>query len=140
VYPGDELTISKHRFRLEYTPTTSRSADAEVDELHEDIMRFSLLERAGLTKQGDKAAQSARRPKQESEDDKALDHLNIPVAKSDQSEADDLKPSKSSLSLGEESIESVSPSTSAHDLSDEEFLKIVAEEENKKKSRPKKPG
>jgi pSer/pThr/pTyr-binding forkhead associated (FHA) protein len=140
VYPGDELAISKHRFRLEYTPTTARSADAEVDELHEDIMRFSLLERAGLTKHGDRSTESPRRPKRPAnDDDNAMDRLNIPVAQSDQGDANDSRPSKSSLSVGEEAVEAVSPSTSAHDLSDEEFLKIVAEEERKKKATPKKP-
>jgi adenylate cyclase len=137
VYPGDELSISKHRFRLEYTPTTARSADAEVDELHEDIMRFSLLERAGLTKQGDRANQSARRPKRGTEQDDGMDQLNIPVAKSDQDDGDDSRPSKSSLSLGEEAIESVSPGSPAQELSDEEFLKIVSDEELKKKGPPK---
>ena len=45
---------------MDYTPTTARSADAEVDDLHEDIMRFSLLERAGLTKQGEPTKETAR--------------------------------------------------------------------------------
>jgi adenylate cyclase len=142
VYPGDELTISKHRYRLEYTPTTARSADAEVDELHEDIMRFSLLERAGLTKQGDKATQTPRRAaKLKSDEDQAADYLNIPVAKSESGEDDDMsRPGKSSVSLGEEAVEAVSPSASAHDLTDEEFLKIVAEEQAKKKqAQQKKP-
>ena len=143
VYPGDELCISKHRFRLDYTPTTARSADAEVDELHEDIMRFSLLERAGLTKQGDKSKTAARRPaKLKSDEDEAFDLLNVPVAKADQGEGDDAdstpKPGKSSISLGEEAIEVVSPGASADDLSDEEFMKIVAEEEKKKKAQQKK--
>jgi adenylate cyclase len=141
VYPGDELTISKHRYRLEYTPTTARSADAEVDELHEDIMRFSLLERAGLTKKGDKAEQAARRPaKPKSETDQPFDHLNIPLAKADQGVDEDgvSRPSKSSVSLGEEEIDSVAPAASADDLSDDEFLKIVAEE-TKKKAQKKRP-
>lgn len=144
VYPGDELSISKHRFRLEYTPTTARSADADVDELHEDIMRFSLLERAGLTKQGDKSKTAARRPaKLKSDEEEAFDLLNVPVAKSDQpGEGDDAdstpKPGKSSILLGEEAVETVSPAASADDLSDEEFMRIVAEEEKKKKAKQKK--
>jgi adenylate cyclase len=142
VYPGDELTISKHRYRLEYTPTTARSADAEVDELHEDIMRFSLLERAGLTKKGDKATQSPRRPaKTNADEDQSLDHLSIPVAKSNEDNDDGTpRPSKSSLSLGEEDIENVSPASSAHDLSDDEFLKIISEEQHKAKAKNKRPG
>jgi pSer/pThr/pTyr-binding forkhead associated (FHA) protein len=139
IYPGDELSISKHRFRLEYTPTTARSADAEVDELHEDIMRFSLLERAGLSKPGEQTHESPRRPKRGSNEDNAMDHLNIPVARSHQEDPNDPRPSKSSLSMGEESVEAVSPPTSARDLSDEEFLKLVADEERKKKTPPKKP-
>jgi adenylate cyclase len=144
VYPGDELSIAKHRYRLDYTPTTSRSADADVDELHEDIMRFSLLERAGLTKQGDKSKTAPRRPaKLKSDEDQAFDLLNVPVAKSDQpGEGDDAdstpKPGKSSISLGEEAVEIVSPAASADDLSDDEFMKIVAEEEKKKKAQQKK--
>jgi adenylate cyclase len=145
VYPGDEVSISKHRYRLDYTPTTSRSADAEVDELHEDIMRFSLLERAGLTKQGDKSKTAARRPaKLKSDEDEAFDLLNVPVAKADEhgegNDADSTpKPGKSSISLGEEAIEVVSPAASADNLSDEEFMKIVADEEKKKKAQQKKP-
>ena len=141
VYPGDELTISKtHRFRLDYTPTKARSADVEVDELHADIMRFSLLERAGLTKQGDKAKTAPRRPKTD-DDAKAIEFLgHTPVAKpagEHDDHVDMAKPAgKSSSSLSEEDdIESVSPATSAHDLSDDEFLKIVAEEEAKKKAK-----
>lgn len=144
VYPGDELSIAKHRYRLDYTPTTARSADADVDELHEDIMRFSLLERAGLTKQGDKSKTAARRPaKLKSAEDEAFDLLKVPMAKADQhGEGDDAdstsKPGKSSISLGEEAIEIVSPAASADNLSDEEFMKIVAEEERKKKATEKK--
>ena len=143
VYPGDELSIAKHRYRLDYTPTTSRSADAEVDELHEDIMRFSLLERAGLTKQGDKSKTAARRPaKLKGDENEALDLVNVPMAKTDQpgDEDDDGSPSKSSISLGEEAIEAISPTSSADDLSDEEFLRIVEEEEKKKKAKDKKSG
>ncbi len=140
IYPGDELTIAKHRYRLDYTPTTARSADAEVDELHEDIMRFSLLERAGLTKQGDKSKQTPRRPAPaKSAADEALDLLGTPVARA-AGEGDDSKsPSKSSTSLSEEAIEVVTPASSADDLSDEDFMKIVAEEEKKKKGQAKKP-
>lgn len=143
VYPGDELSIAKHRYRLDYTPTTSRSADVEVDELHEDIMRFSLLERAGLTKQGDKSKAAARRPaKLKGDADEALDLVNVPLAKADQPGEDDSSasdhPSKSSISLGEEAVEAISPAASADDLSDEEFLRIVEEEEKKKKAKEKK--
>lgn len=143
IYPGDELSISKHRYRLEYTPTTSRSADAEVDELHEDIMRFSLLERAGLTKLGDQSKHAARRKveiKPKTDEDASLDFLNVPVARTDQGGEEDhcSSPGKSSVSLGEENIEVVSPASSADNLTDEEFMQIVAEEEKKKKARQKK--
>jgi adenylate cyclase len=134
VYPGDELTIAKHRYHLNYTPTTARSADAEVDELHEDIMRFSLLERAGLTKQGDKTTRTPRRPAPEkTADDEAIEYLGAPTAKTADEDDSSQHPGKSSTSLAEEAIEVVSPAASAQDLSDDEFLKIVAEEEKKRK-------
>ena len=145
VYPGDELTISKHRFRLDYTPTTARSADAEVDELHEDIMRFSLLERAGLAKRDEtkkQAGKRGRRPKKEDRDAAAA-LLNAPVAKPEDRRSDDFveigKPAgKSSTSLADEDeVESVTPATSAHDLSDDEFLKIVADDQDKQNSEKK---
>ena len=139
VYPGDELSISKHRFRLEYTPTTARSADSEVDELHEDIMRFSLLERAGLTKQGEKTRETARRQvKGKSEEDIALDYLNITAAKSESSRSGEdaaASPSKSSVSLGEEVLEVVSPAAPARELSEDDFLNIISEDGQKKKEK-----
>jgi len=144
VFPGDELTIAKHRYRLEYTPINARSADAEIDELHDDIMRFSLLERAGLTREGQPARQSPRRPVK-TEDDAALSFLNNPTPKGSQpgldgDSASDVPPAaRSSTSMADEDhVASVSPATSAHDLSDEEFLKIVAEEEEKKRRQQQK--
>lgn len=140
VYPGDELSISKHRYRLEYTPTTARSADAEVDELHEDIMRFSLLERAGLARKSERPGQPPKRPADSKlDEDTAMDYLNIPVARTDRRDSDEDVPAGKGSRLADEEIESVSPSTSAHDLSDDEFLKIVAEEQQKEKARQKKP-
>jgi pSer/pThr/pTyr-binding forkhead associated (FHA) protein len=134
VYPGDEVTFAKHRFRLEYTPTTARSVDAEVDELHEDIMRFSLLERAGLAKKGDRSDEFPRRPmKPKSGEDAAMDYLNIPVARADQGDEDESDHrGKSSLSLGEESVESIPQSKEPRQLSDDDFLKMISEDTKKK--------
>ena len=49
LYPGDQLTIANHGFRIEY----SVSADAPAPE-EEDPLKLSLLEKAGL--EAEKAA------------------------------------------------------------------------------------
>jgi adenylate cyclase len=46
VRPGDEITIAKRRYLIQYEQPTSTSALEEVDQ--EDILSHSLLERAGL--------------------------------------------------------------------------------------------
>lgn len=146
VYPNDELAIAKHRFRLDYTPTTARSADVEVDELHEDIMKFSLLERAGLTQRSDRErppGRDAQRQRPKSDDDVALEFRG-PEARPHQGGDDFVDPAKPGskgpgVEGGEEDIESVTPATSAHDLSDEEFLRIVTDEQEKQKRQNKKP-
>jgi len=135
VYPGDELTIAKHRFRLDYTPVNARSADAEVDELHEDIMRFSLLERAGLTKQGEVSKTAARRRVSGPDDDQALDYLNAPAAGPSTSSADLAKiaASPGSAGLGDENtMDDVTPASSADNLSDDDFLGMINEGGKKK--------
>ena len=141
IYPGDELTIAKHRFRVDYVPTTSRSTDAEVDELHEDIMRFSLLERAGLVKRPDAAAPTAKlakdkSPKERADEETALEFLEAAEAphesKEERGDQVHIAPAAAQGSgdgSDEDAIDEVTPATSAHDLSDEEFLKIVADEE-----------
>jgi adenylate cyclase len=45
VYPKDEISIGKRAYVIQYTLPTNRRA---VEELEEDIMSQSLLERAGL--------------------------------------------------------------------------------------------
>src|SRR5258708_12470161 len=45
LHPGDEICISKRRFTIQYELPASRRALEEVDE---DILSQSLLERAGL--------------------------------------------------------------------------------------------
>lgn len=47
VYPKDELSIGKRSFVIQYTMPSNRHA---MEELEEDIMSQSLLERAGLAK------------------------------------------------------------------------------------------
>jgi hypothetical protein len=136
IYPGDELTIAKHRFRLDYTPVNARSADAEVDELHEDIMRFSLLERAGLTRQGEVSKTAARRRVSGPDDDQALDYLNAPAAGPSTSSADLAKiaASPGSAGLGDENtMDDVTPASSADNLSDDDFLGMINEGNKKPK-------
>ena len=132
VYPGDELTISKHRYRLDYVPATARSQDADVDELHEDIMQFSLLERAGLTKGGDPTKQSARRPR--SSEDAAMARIlkGEPRPRRSQSDADQVEIPETGTKAGEEEVQAVTPAKSAHNLSDDDFLRMIEEEEQKK--------
>jgi adenylate cyclase len=47
VHPTDELTIAKRAYVINYTPPSNRRA---AEELEEDILSQSLLERAGLEK------------------------------------------------------------------------------------------
>lgn len=137
IYPGDEVTISKHDFRLDYLPTTARSVDADVDDLHEDIMQFSLLERAGLTKQGDPTRQAARRPK--TADDAALARMlkGEPPPRRPQGDADQVDLPTAGGKAMEDGVESVMPAKSAHNLSDDDFLQMISEEEAEKKRKKK---
>jgi len=50
VYPGDELSIAKHRYRLFYAPSPVTGHDADTHSIYEDITRESLMQRAGLIK------------------------------------------------------------------------------------------
>jgi adenylate cyclase len=52
LHPGDEVSIGKHRYVIEYTLPSNQSVLDE--DLEEDILRQSLLERAGLEKPRDK--------------------------------------------------------------------------------------
>lgn len=56
--PGDELTVAKHEFRIQYQP----SADAPPPQEEEDPMAIGLLEKAGLMRQQTRGprARSAR--------------------------------------------------------------------------------
>jgi predicted component of type VI protein secretion system len=47
LHPGDEITIAKKHWTIQYTLQAGRRA---MEELEEDIMGQSLLERAGLEK------------------------------------------------------------------------------------------
>ena len=136
MYPGDELTISKHRYRLDYVPTTARSVDADVDDLHEDIMQFSLLERAGLTKQGELTNQTARKPK--TADDAAMVRFlkgSEPRPRRSQRDADQVEIPQTGTPAVEEEVEAVTPAKSAHNLSDDEFLRMIEEDEQQQEKK-----
>ncbi len=45
LHPGDEITIAKRRYTLQYTLVAGKRA---LEEIEEDILSQSLLERAGL--------------------------------------------------------------------------------------------
>ncbi len=47
LHPGDEITIAKRKFTLSYNMPAGKRA---LEEIEEDIMSQSLLERAGLEK------------------------------------------------------------------------------------------
>lgn len=134
LYPGDEICIAKHRYRIEYTPTTARSADAEVDELHEDIMRFSLLERAGIAKktEGDKG--KAKPTKKPPAEDEAAAYLGgRSDTRSDRVDLRQLEESSTGLTPEESQVESLAPASSAVDLTEDEFMKLVEEDKRRKK-------
>lgn len=49
--PGDELRVAKHRFRVEYSPTDLGAiGPPPKDSMPAEVMKQSLLERAGLAK------------------------------------------------------------------------------------------
>jgi predicted component of type VI protein secretion system len=47
VYPGDEISVGKRPYKIQYNMPAGRRA---VEEIEEDIMSQSLLEKAGLEK------------------------------------------------------------------------------------------
>lgn len=63
VYPNDEVSIAKHRFRLIYTPSPLSDHDAETQGLYEEITRTSLMERAGLIKMRPERATPPKQPR-----------------------------------------------------------------------------
>src|SRR5207244_12562948 len=48
LHPGDEISIGKHRFTIEYQLLAGRQTLQEILEEEEDIMGQPLLEKAGL--------------------------------------------------------------------------------------------
>ena len=62
VYPKDELSIGKRSYVIQYAMPANRHA---IEELEEDIMSQSLLERAGLER--------PKRPKEERRNSKGFD-------------------------------------------------------------------
>jgi adenylate cyclase len=48
LYPGDEVSIAKRRFQIQYELPLDRKGG--LDEVEEDVLTSSLLERAGLEK------------------------------------------------------------------------------------------
>jgi pSer/pThr/pTyr-binding forkhead associated (FHA) protein len=57
LHPGDEVTIGKRKFTIQYEMPAGRRA---MEEVEEDIMSQSLLERAGL--EGPKRSKSRTQP------------------------------------------------------------------------------
>lgn len=52
--PGDELAIAKHRYDVRYSPYDLGAVGPPPDEENKDVMKQSLLERAGLEIRGQK--------------------------------------------------------------------------------------
>jgi pSer/pThr/pTyr-binding forkhead associated (FHA) protein len=56
--PGDELTVAKHRYEVQYSPMELGAVGPPPDDdVTEDIMRRSLLERAGLVSKSGKRSE-----------------------------------------------------------------------------------
>ncbi len=59
--PGDELSIAKHRYDVHYSPyDLGAVGPPPVDEETEDVMKQSLLERAGLEIRGQRPPAPSR--------------------------------------------------------------------------------
>jgi len=57
--PGDELLVAKHRYEVQYSPLELGAVGPPPDDdVSEDIMQRSLLERAGLVSKASKRADS----------------------------------------------------------------------------------
>jgi predicted component of type VI protein secretion system len=62
--PGDELSIAKHSYDVRYSPhDLGAVGPPPVDDQTADVMKQSLLERAGLEIKGKPQPTSAREPK-----------------------------------------------------------------------------
>jgi pSer/pThr/pTyr-binding forkhead associated (FHA) protein len=59
--PGDELSIAKHRYDVRYSPYDLGAVGPPPDEQSNDIMKQSLLERAGLEIGGGKRSEPGRK-------------------------------------------------------------------------------
>lgn len=61
--PGDTLSVAKHKYRVEYSPAELGAVGPPPDDNGKrDILRESLLSRAGLEKPvGDKSSSSSKR-------------------------------------------------------------------------------
>ncbi len=57
INPGDTLSVAKHHYELKYSPSDLGAiGPPPVENLHNDILSKSLLERAGLQKQNIRTA------------------------------------------------------------------------------------
>jgi adenylate cyclase len=61
--PGDELSIAKHRYDVKYSPYDLGAVGPPPDDQTADVMKQSLLERAGLEMRPKKSEPGAREPK-----------------------------------------------------------------------------
>ena len=61
--PGDELSIAKHRYDVRYSPYDLGAVGPPPDDSSSDIMKQSLLERAGLELRSSGRPSSAGRTK-----------------------------------------------------------------------------
>jgi pSer/pThr/pTyr-binding forkhead associated (FHA) protein len=145
LYPNDELEIAKQRFRIEYIPANLRSVDAEVDELHEGLMRLSLLERAGLVSRrpeapAAKGAKGSKKPVQPNEREASLDFIRtLKGGKSEPASTEPKEPEPlrvESPALAEEGdVASMRPG--AAEVGEDEFLDLVRDDEPPKDGRKK---
>ena len=63
--PGDELSVAKHKYEVRYSPfDNGATGPPPVDEDTNNVMKQSLLERAGLSFRGGKSEPTAKQPKQ----------------------------------------------------------------------------
>ena len=61
--PGDELRVAKHRYRIDYSPIQLGAVGPPPsDNIPTDVMKQSLLERAGLQRQENSPAVAKPKP------------------------------------------------------------------------------
>ena len=62
--PGDEVSIAKHKYELQYSPfDNGASGPPPLDDDTQNVMKQSLLERAGLAYRSTKAGDAPKEPK-----------------------------------------------------------------------------